>query len=827
MAPAMRLGSHKCAPIEIMDDANSEEDKKIDRIQRAAGGLGRTELRDKAVAQLWAERPRLKSRADLFETIEIQDDDQAGRQPLESRAIPIEAIEIEDDDQARPAEELEAEMPFVDLTSDGPVQLPDSHQPYCATHIPTAITSRLEGERDLIEYSRPSDGLKLRRGMTVELAHNEGRFNANFLKIAAVVLTVDGDIKLRGHIYTRTRNLKGYLLRRLNEVALIANVVKDDARDWNRQAMCDFSPEDVTCVRLLRTTNAREDVYGVDRELFDKKGKEWVEEHGVLCCRWHFVLVHHNRDKLRLKRADEWLLRRVTESGADKSFAEKDAVNLAQWRGGKVPGGSVVIEEGREKYESPTVDLDPDNAKWATKPDPRPRFYSGGDMFAGAGGTSRGMVNAKIRVQFALDNWDKAAATYRRNFQNTKFYMLDAFNFLIDKNVDHRVDILHLSPPCQFYSPAHTREGRNDMQNMACLFTCGHIIEKVRPRVFTIEQTFGLIHPKHEPYFNALVGDLTRHGYSVRWKVVHFNNWGLCQKRRRLIFIGVAPGEELPDFPEDSHGAGYRRPFARVVDAVPDKETDLSIQHDVERAYARDGPTWDPAGLLPYTITCSGGGNVHWTGTRDFTVREYAWLQGFPTSHSFEGSKMDCVKQIGNAVPPNMANRLFRHLVWWLKMQDGVCEYPDRIAKSEARKALEAVKIETPPGDEDDDVICVDDRPQLGSSSELSIAISDDDDDSSTDVNSMGSDEDEDEEDVVFLDYSPPPKPEHRLRPSRRFWGRVKRDDDDARSDSSCTAVGDGDDVGVMDLDPPERMGDYSIQRRGVKNCKTEVDGEI
>ena len=736
---------------------------------------------------------------------------------------------IEDDD-ARPAHELEAEMPFVDLTSDEALPLPVHQHAGPQAHTSTPIINSADGEYALEEYVRP-DGLALRRDMTVELDHDEGRFNANFLKIATIFATQSGDVKLRGHVYSRTRNLHGFLQRKLNEVVLIANVVKDDSRDWNRQAMVDIKPEDVVCVRCLRTTNATTE-YGIDRRLYVEKGKKGVEESGDLVCRWQFILVHHDEYKLRLQRADEWLLRRITERDADKLFAKKDEVNLAQWRGGKIPGGSVT---GEGKHETLVVDLDSDDEMLnglSNQRRPQQRFYSGGDMFAGAGGASSGMVRAGIRIVFALDHWNVAAATHRKNFPDTKFYEMDSFNFYIDKEINHRIDILHLSPPCQYYSPAHTVPGRNDPVNMACLFACGHIIEKIRPRVFTIEQTFGLIHPKHEPYFNALVGDITRHGYSVRWKVVHFNSWGLCQKRRRLIFIGVAPGEQLPDFPEDSHGHGLRRPFARVQDAVPDKDSDLSIQHDKEEAIPRSEPAWDPSGLLPYTITCKGGGNVHWTGSRDFTVREYAWLQGFPTSHSFEGTKTDCVKQIGNAVPPNMAKKLFRHIVNWLKIQDGVCKHTLDVSRSRIRESFERIKTQC--SDDDDDIIVVDDVLQIGSTPERSIFISDDSDkEPSTEaVTDDAEDMDNDQVSPYFNgSCTPPPSQAERLRPFDHSWPdtgndlnqgieQMELDDaddaDDTRSDSSCTIVGDDDEVALMDLDPPQCIGSYSLQRRVV-----------
>lgn len=807
MAHTVRPGSHIWAPIEIPEDAISEEDDQMDRIQLAAGQLGQEGLRDPALAQLYAERPYPQASEEMRPNT---------REEHHQRAAPkaAEPIVIEDDDQVRPSEELEAEMPFVDLTSDGTAQLSSISPAHAGLwpRRPTPIINRRQDEHGLVGYRRPTDGMIFRTGMTVEVGRDEGRFKANFLKIAAIIETGRGDVKLRGHIYTRTRNLHGFLQRKLNEVALIANVVRGGTKDWNRQAMVDFDPKDVVCVRVLRTTNAMPEQYGVERRLYEERGRRWVEEHGVLVCRWHYIVVHHDADKLRAQRADEWLLRRITESDADKSFAMKDEANLARWRGGTIPGGSVTA---MGKHETPVVCLGSDD-ELSDGPDTRQRFYSGGDMFAGAGGASRGMVNAGILNQFAVDHWNAAAATYRQNFKNTKFYEMDAFDFYIDKSINYRVDILHLSPPCQYYSPAHTVAGKNDPQNMACLFACGHLIEKIRPRVFTIEQTFGLIHPQHEPFFNALVGDITRYGYSVRWKVVHFNNWGLCQKRRRLIFIGVAPGEHMPDFPKDSHGPGLRHAFVPVEDAVPDKESDPGIQHDKEDANPRSGPRWEASGLLPYTITCSGGGNVHWSGERDFTLREYAWLQGFPTGHSFHGGKTDCVRQIGNAVPPNMAKKLFRHIVNWLKVQDGVCKVWRDVVKSRSREAFEKIGIEAPRGDEhgdddDDDVIYMDGVARLGSTPDRSICIPGSDEESPGETCTVAGSGGEEDGLPSGQIRSPAPSHEQRLRPFHRFRDEISRrldhdfmqidldaDNDDARSDSSCTLARDDYDVGQM-----------------------------
>jgi DNA (cytosine-5)-methyltransferase 1 len=82
-------------------------------------------------------------------------------------------------------------------------------------------------------------------------------------------------------------------------------------------------------------------------------------------------------------------------------------------------------------------------------------------------------------------------------------------------------------------------------------------------------------------------------------------------------------------------------------------------------------PAWDGDAPLKYTITCSGGaGNYHPSGKRDFTLREFACLQGFPLEHKFAGNAVK--RQIGNAVPPCAAKAFYEEIVKHLKMVDGV-----------------------------------------------------------------------------------------------------------------------------------------------------------
>jgi len=145
---------------------------------------------------------------------------------------------------------------------------------------------------------------------------------------------------------------------------------------------------------------------------------------------------------------------------------------------------------------------------------------------------------AGLKVKWALDNNDIACRSYGMNFPDAVIHHASAEDLRVFAE-DLYVDILHLSPPCQPYSPAHTRPGPKEEINEPPLFAVGEIIRKVRPRICTLEQTFGLVQ-NHPRYFYALIGIIATQGYSVSWTIANFADYGLVHKRKRLIVFASA-----------------------------------------------------------------------------------------------------------------------------------------------------------------------------------------------------------------------------------------------------------------------------------------------
>ncbi|KAL8918165.1 MAG: hypothetical protein Q9208_007517 [Pyrenodesmia sp. 3 TL-2023] len=299
--------------------------------------------------------------------------------------------------------------------------------------------------------------------------------------------------------------------------------------------------------------------------------------------------------------------------------------------------------------------------------------YTFGDSFCGAGGMSRAAHQAGLHIRYAFDCNKHACNTYALNFPEADLHCLWAHDFVQQKS-DCKVDIAHLSPPCQFFSDAHTVAGKDDEMNTASLFAVGEIINKSKPRVVTLEQTFGIVlRARHQGYLNALVQIFTSAGFSIRWRLLHCADYGLPQMRLRTFMIASCPGEPLPSFPRPTHTS------------TPDPSSSLlpwSTIASTIRSVPHSAPNHDlyavrPRNQAPYsgtkiarTITCNGGGMVHPSGTRDFTIREFAALQGFPHEHVF--GTVGAKRQVGNAVPPVVGRAVLAEVVRALEREDGV-----------------------------------------------------------------------------------------------------------------------------------------------------------
>jgi DNA (cytosine-5)-methyltransferase 1 len=298
--------------------------------------------------------------------------------------------------------------------------------------------------------------------------------------------------------------------------------------------------------------------------------------------------------------------------------------------------------------------------------------FTYGDLFSGAGGMAEGAAQAGLVIKYLLDHWNDAVETLERNWPDAKIFRLDIYSFLITQRGEFRVDILHISFPCQPHSSAHTREGKNDDANIAAGYSVQPILEKFKPRVVTLEQTSGIKTHNGGFHFRALVHQLTAAGYNVRWKIIHCNEYGNCQDRKRLIIIASCPGETLPPFPKPTHGNGPGlKPFVTIRDRLSKIHKSM-VEGHMSRHGDKRGTPFNADRPLRSCITTDGGTDqLHPSGKRSYKLQELACLAGFPATHRFSKTGPTSIKkQIGNAVPSCVAKAIFKRIVKTMKETD-------------------------------------------------------------------------------------------------------------------------------------------------------------
>lgn len=294
-------------------------------------------------------------------------------------------------------------------------------------------------------------------------------------------------------------------------------------------------------------------VVGISEIVFTNERGKWRDSRTRTCRLKVSYKYRGDHYENPVKNAN-WVVRDISlrESDPGKGFTSQQL--RERWRGhttpfgeGKAPAIIEIIEQ--ERPQSPEI-IDLDNLM-PTPPATPPTIidltadetnaYTFGDAFCGGGGASCGARQAGLQLKWAFDSNQDAIMTYRLNFgPNVRSLCMEAFRFFSNPDRSLRVDIMHASPPCQTFSPAHTVHNQErDDKNSACIHGIGHAVKEVRPRVVTMEETFGLEHEAHRPSLFRLVMDLVELGYSVRWQVIKLSDYGVPQIRKRLILIAV------------------------------------------------------------------------------------------------------------------------------------------------------------------------------------------------------------------------------------------------------------------------------------------------
>lgn len=335
------------------------------------------------------------------------------------------------------------------------------------------------------------------------------------------------------------------------------------------------------------------------------------------------------------------------------------------------------------------------------------KVYNCIDMFCGAGGLCLGLIKAGFNVLYSFDIDPKAIATMHANptyFKSHKvevrdIYDVDPLDLLSSVNLKSGdLDLLAGGPPCQGFS-VQRRGADVDERNKLIDEYISKVIA-IRPKMFILENVPGIEGKRGHNILHQALAKVENTGYFIHEKTLDAQYYHVPQRRRRVIIVGERKDHEAPLFvyPQPSDN---RITVRDTISKLPEPPLDgtehpevslhrrdrLSVKNLRRLQYLKPGQGRDylPAELLAECHKISSNvighrnvyGRMPWDDVsptitarfdsftrgmfghpeqdRSISLREGALLQTFPEDFEFVGNKVDIARQIGNAVPVNLA----------------------------------------------------------------------------------------------------------------------------------------------------------------------------
>jgi DNA (cytosine-5)-methyltransferase 1 len=335
-------------------------------------------------------------------------------------------------------------------------------------------------------------------------------------------------------------------------------------------------------------------------------------------------------------------------------------------------------------------------------------------LFSGAGGLDLGVEAAGFHVAAAVEMNDDAADTMEKNFPGLSSPV--ARRSILEVPTKEllraaglkgreRPELLVGGPPCTPFSKSGfwlewKRAGLDPDASLLQAYT--RVLSESRPRAFMLENVYALTYKNKasRPAFHRLLQEIDDAGYHCRWAVLNAGDFGVPQLRPRLFVVGTPKGTSLPDLPEPTHGGRWERRTTGETDrahvttgealaglvTTPEPEEVVRggwghllpgippgenyLHYTAERGYPEPVFEWrsrywsfllklSPDRPSP-TIQAQPGPNVgpfHWENRR-LRVPELKRLFTFPDDFAFVGRRSSVQAQVGNAVPPLLAQRV-------------------------------------------------------------------------------------------------------------------------------------------------------------------------
>lgn len=343
------------------------------------------------------------------------------------------------------------------------------------------------------------------------------------------------------------------------------------------------------------------------------------------------------------------------------------------------------------------------------------------DLFCGAGGFSYGMHrNKHFITAVALDFNEKAAYTFKKNMPKTDVVTGDITNNeikknIIDKSKKAKVNMIIGGPPCQGFSLKGKKLGIDDPRNY--LFKeYLKLVEEIKPEIFVIENVKSLLTTAGGWFKNQILQYIDSLGYHVSYGILNAKQFGVPQSRERAIFICsrslviplptgnddiVTVRDAISDLAYLNSAEGdfeleyttqattnyqnmMRKNSSKLYNHKASNHSDLALKKlamipaekgkeylpEELRGKQKFNTTWGRLTWDTFSPTIdtrfdtpSNGTNSHPELDRAITTREAARIQSFDDNFIFHGSKFYIRTQIGNAVPPLLAEAI-ANIIW-------------------------------------------------------------------------------------------------------------------------------------------------------------------
>lgn len=333
------------------------------------------------------------------------------------------------------------------------------------------------------------------------------------------------------------------------------------------------------------------------------------------------------------------------------------------------------------------------------------------DLFCGCGGLSLGFEKAGFNILLGIDAWEDAITTFNYNHKNSKGLCAD-LSTLYPKDIVSQldgksVDVIIGGPPCQGFSVAGKRIVDDERNKLYKNFV--RFVEFFNPKAFLMENVPNILSIGGGIVRDAIVKDFSDLGYKVVYKILTASDYGVPQNRRRTFFVGFMNGNEftfplptvkqkvtskeaISDLPVETVLDGEKYPVTpqsnyqkfmrknanglynhrvtvhteqtkRIIAMVPDggNYKDLPVELQQTRKVHIAWTRLDSS-KPSFTIDCGHNHHFHYKYNRVPTVRESARIQSFPDDFIFLGKLGSQLRQVGNAVPPLMAEEIAKEI---------------------------------------------------------------------------------------------------------------------------------------------------------------------